>query len=486
MHFIFALAASVIAALDTKTQITAIAQIMITISQKRFDALAGYTRLPAIVLIIQEAGWFATDDERLLGLITWDRFDRDYGWIVLGRDGRGRFRAIDQDVSLPSFDDARERLAMALDKHAALPDESYHQGDEQGVPLDFFTPIVADDRINKTFKTLSSEERYSPARELIGAMMPFFEDADGNFVEQFQTTGFDPRLWELYLFATFTELGYAHEEGVAVPDLLLSSPAGCIAIEATTANPPQVGAAPDPKTDAEMQAYLENYVQIKLARALTRKLYHKQRYWDVDGVDGAPFVIALQDFHAPAAMTRIVPLAAEYLFGVRHSIVDGARKIERLEEHVYGNAREASNFFGLPEAENVSAVLLNPQGTITKFNRLGYIAGFGNRDVHMVRSGIARGELNSDDPRPTDFCHDVRDPEYSESWIEGAVVLHNPNARIPLDPDLIPGAAHEFLQTDGSIMSLLPDFQPYMSRTSITLGSESSENDDTASVELGI
>jgi len=58
--------------------------------------------------------------------------------------------------------------------------------------------------------------------------MPFFEDADGNFVEQFQTTGFDPRLWELYLFATFTELGFAHEDGVAVPDLLLSSPSGRI------------------------------------------------------------------------------------------------------------------------------------------------------------------------------------------------------------------------------------------------------------------
>jgi hypothetical protein len=482
MHFIFAGAASVIAALDTKTQITAIAQIMIAISQKRFDALAGYTRLPAIVLIIQEAGWFSTVDERLLGLVTWDRFDRDYGWIVLGRDGRGRFRAIDQNVSFPSFDDAKARLEAALEKHATLPDESYHQGDEQGARVDFFTPVVTENRINKTFKTLTGEERFSPARELIGAMMPFFEDVDGNFIEQFQTTGFDPRLWELYLFAAFTELGYAHEEGVAVPDLLLSSPAGRIAIEATTVNPPQVGAVPDPQADAEIRAYLENYVQIKVARSLTRKLYHKQRYWDATGIDGAPFVIALQDFHAPAAMTRIVPLATEYVFGVRHSIVDGERRIERLDEHVYGEAKEPSNFFALPEAENVSAVLLNPQGTISKFNRLGYIAGFGNREVQMVRSGIARGELNPADPRPTMFRHEVRDPGYSESWIEGAVVLHNPNARIPLDPDLIPGAAHEFLQPDGSIMSLLPDFQPYMSRTSITLGGQTSEMDDTSAV----
>lgn len=195
---------------------------MTPISQKRFDALAGYTRLPATVLTIQEAAWFSTLDERLLGLITWDRFDYDYGWIVLGRDQRGRFRAIDQDVSHPTFAEAQERLAAAIENYAALPDESYYQGDEKGPSVDFFTPTVAAAKLNPTFKVLVEQERFSPARELITAMMPFFEDADGNFVEQFQTTGFDPRLWELYLFATFTELGYAHEEGVAVPDFLLT------------------------------------------------------------------------------------------------------------------------------------------------------------------------------------------------------------------------------------------------------------------------
>jgi len=179
-------------------------------------------------------------------------------------------------------------------------------------------------------------------------------------------------------------------------------------------------------------------------------------------------------------MTRITPLAIEYVFGVRHSMVEGKRQIERLTEHVYGNAREPSNFFELPESENVSAVFLNPQGTITKFNRLGYIAGFGNRDVRMIRSGIARGEGNENDPRPTTFHQDVRDPAYAESWVEGAVVLHHPHARVPLDPDLIPGADHEFLQPDGSIMSLLPDFQPYISRTNITLGDDTSEVSDEA------
>src|SRR3546814_7829283 len=61
--------------------------------------------------------------------------------------------------------------------------------------------------------------------------------------------------------------------------------------------------------------------------------------------------------------------------------------------------------------------------------------------------------------RISDWSSDVcsSDLGYNESWIEGVVVLHNPNSRIPLDPDLIPGADHEFLMPDGSIMSMLPD-----------------------------
>ncbi len=42
-------------------------------------------------------------------------------------------------------------------------------------------------------------------------------------------------------------------------------------------------------------------------------------------------------------------------------------------------------------------------------------------------------------------------------------------ARIPLDPALIPGANHEFLQEEDRILSLLPDFHPYFSQTEITI-----------------
>src|SRR3546814_1457266 len=99
---------------------------------------------------------------------------------------------------------------------AAAPDAEFHQGDSERTPIDFFTPLVPAERLHPTYNILTSQERYSPARDLIAAMMRFHEDADGNLLEQFQTTGFDPRLWDIYLFATYNEPGYARDYAVAV------------------------------------------------------------------------------------------------------------------------------------------------------------------------------------------------------------------------------------------------------------------------------
>ena len=168
-------------------------------------------------------------------------------------------------------------------------------------------------------------------------------------------------------------------------------------------------------------------------------------------------------------MTMVVPAATEYVFGVRHTQANGRRHIEWIGDHRYGSAAEASGFFRLSGSENVSAVLVNPQGTLLKFNRLGYVAGFGDRRVRMIRRGIVRRDYDLVDPRPVPFEDRVHDPGYEETWVEGMVVLHNPNARIPLDPAMLPGATHEFLEPDGRITSLLPERPVYFSQTTIAL-----------------
>ena len=103
-----------------------------------------------------------------------DRIDHDFGWVILGRDERRRFRAIDVNTSLPSSEAARQQLFERMNEQYDKPDEAYHQGDALGSPTDFFTPRVPKEQLNRIFKILSGEERYSPARELIEAMMRFY------------------------------------------------------------------------------------------------------------------------------------------------------------------------------------------------------------------------------------------------------------------------------------------------------------------------
>ncbi|MFY8210800.1 MAG: hypothetical protein ACOVOE_16025 [Caulobacter sp.] len=435
--------------------------MLVDLPRRRFDALAGYTRVPQILALIEERAWYATSDERLLGVVTQDREDHDFGWVVLARDERLRYRGMDQNACLASFEAAREQMFTAMARLIVQPDAAFHKGDSKDRPVDFFATRAKPDRLNPLFKVLE-EERYSAARDLMSAMMRYFDDADGNFIEQFQTTGFDARLWELYLYAMTTEAGLARLP-VQVPDLVVQGPAGRVGIEAVTINPSTTGGAGWPTDPVEARAYIDGYVPVRIARALKSKLWHKTRYWTAPEMSGTPFVIALQDFHAPASMMFLTPMVTEYVFGVRHSIVDGKHRIERISEHRFGGLSEPSNFFSLAESENVSAVFINPTGTLNKFNRMGVQAGFGSPRIRIARTGLRRGELDDDHPGPKPFEQVVHAPGYSERWMEGAVVLHNPHALIPLDPALFPHANHEFLQPDGRIMSMLPAFHPYTS-----------------------
>ena len=62
--------------------------------------------------------WFADDAGAVLGAIAYDQSDLEWSLVVLGRDPRGQFRAIDRNNGLRALDDARrllvEKMAVAL------------------------------------------------------------------------------------------------------------------------------------------------------------------------------------------------------------------------------------------------------------------------------------------------------------------------------------------------------------------------------------
>ncbi len=350
-----------------------------------------------------------------------------------------------------------------------------HQGDPWSYE---FAPLAAS-AISKAFVALAEEERFSPARGIIEQMMHWHEDLDGIFVKQFQTTGFDARLWELYLFAAFAEMEYRIEHIHAVPDLTCVGVLGELTVEAMTVNPSrdQDGSIrPQPPRDSpeQQRAFLHEYMPIRFAKTLTSKL--DKEYWEKPSAKDKPLLFAIQDFSAEASMVSTRSALEVYLYGYDHEWEHDSNgqltiTARPVGEHRWGKKAIQSGFFDLPGAEHVSAVLSNNSGTISKFNRMGVLAGFGSPRVVLVRQGFAMDH----DPNavvPQEFRYRVHASGHQETWTEGLDVFHNPRAIYPIDPAMLPEAAHHRRLRDGRVESLIPPFHPLGSHTIIFLSED--------------
>lgn len=43
-------------------------------------------------MLAHEVAWFAAFNRKILGTVTFDRTDSDFGYVILGRDSRKMFR----------------------------------------------------------------------------------------------------------------------------------------------------------------------------------------------------------------------------------------------------------------------------------------------------------------------------------------------------------------------------------------------------------
>ncbi len=260
------------------------------ISKLRFDVLASYARSPLVATLATEVGWFEAKEAPVIAVLIFDR-DGEYSATVLAPDLAHRYRAVRRTDFHDSAQGAVAQLAETIaDLLPRLEDERV-QGDEER-PIDFFAPLVPAEQLHPSFMHLTQNRGWAAARTAIEHMMRWHNDVDGNFVEQFQTTGFDPRIWEVYLFATLTEMGYLLDRTAPVPDFVAVGRLGPIAVEATTVNPRFINGQlePEPPTETEVEriSYARHYMPIRYAGPLTAKL--KKKYWERDHVTGLPLV----------------------------------------------------------------------------------------------------------------------------------------------------------------------------------------------------
>jgi hypothetical protein len=441
------------------------------ISKLRFDALAGYVRDYRTSLYSVEQSWHSTSDEKVLGVVILDKNDGDFAGNVLGRDLKRRYRWVVMTDFFPTAHEAKNALKALMGEYSDRDETEFSQGDEVGEAVDFFTPVAPEERLNSDFLKLMNLEGFSPAREIISAMMYYFNDVDGNFVEQFQTTGFDARIWELYLFAAFHELGFGFDSTHSAPDYHCFGIGSEFLVEATTVNPTKRGGVPVivqvPENPQLQESYFQNYLPIKFGSSLYSKL--QKKYWEREHVCGKSLALAIQDFQAPASMNISSNALLEYLYGQRHDPQSTSNRTTPIRSHEYDGKSIPSGFFKLADSENIAAVFFNVSATISKFNRMGCLAGFGSDRVKLTRIGPWYN--HSDNAETPEFrTQEVVVSKYSETWVEGLSVCFNPEAKHPFDPNIFIGAALHIQDPEtGSVSSYLPENHPFGTRTFIEI-----------------
>ncbi len=437
------------------------------ISQQRFEVFT-LSKHPMARLMGTEVEWYSDIEETVIGMIYHDHTDKDWSYAVLGRDERSQFRYIDGDTSLERRSLARDKLWSKIRQYAEDGATVYPQGDAARKKNAIFDTKSNKSAINPIFLSVRDGKGHSPARDIIKEVAYAFVDLDGNFIQQFQSDGFNTRLWELYLRAFFHEEGFLLLDDHSTPDYHLRKWED-VFIEATTVNPsPSFDISHEPATQAEIRALMKDYMPIKFGSALYSKL--KKKYWELPHVAGKALVFAIHDFHMAGSMTWSHSALMPYLYASHGAVLfDDKGNLmqipEKIETHKFGNKEIPSGFFFQPDTENISAVLFSNSATISKFNRIGLLAGFGNENIKLIRKGYCYDH----DPNATDsqiFTHEIEQGKHLEPWGEGISILHNPNALYPLDPNLFPSVAHVFME-DGIIKSVMPEFFPYSSVTHV-------------------
>jgi hypothetical protein len=312
------------------------------------------------------------------------------------------------------------------------------------VDSDVFGAVVDRAQLHPSFVSVDEQRGHAAAREMIRRTAADFVDTDGNFAEQFQTTGFDQRIWELYLFAYFRSAGYAIDSSHAAPDFVLSRDRLELTVEATTANPS--GGQPAnaaPTDEEELREFIKHELPIRLGSPLFSKL--TRAYWDLPPARNRPFCLAIESFATSDSLHFSENEIGSYLFGLEttwhHDRGGRLHVVNRpFGEHVVGSKRIPSGFFAEPGADHVSAVLFSNAGTVGKFGRMGFQDGIGRDQIRvMIRGGTAY-DHDPDSVNPRQFTYEVGSRR--ERWGEGLVVFHNPGALHPLDDGAFPDATH--------------------------------------------
>ncbi|EKT4550763.1 hypothetical protein JE952_002419 [Flavobacterium psychrophilum] len=329
---------------------------------------------------------------------------------------------------------------------------------------DIYNIIVAENKLNNRFRLLTESSLLDPAKNIIENICLLINDNDGNFIKDFQSTGFDARLWEIYLFIFLYENQFEIIDDVNRPDFHVKKKDYNFFIEASLSAEKEdekysrefINEAVENK-DLAVQKELIDYYSIRLGSVLFSKL--NKKYWELDWVKGKSLVLAITPSHN--YISKFLPDAKimEYLYGVKMISKEENGELihiknEVVEEHTHGEKTIPSNFFSHQDTENISAVIFSNNCDLHKFNRMGYEHKLSEKNLIMVRSGFKYDD-STPNAKAKDFTYQVEKGKSIEDWNESLTIYHNPNAKIPLDPKAFQNVRQIWLNEAGEFDGIM-------------------------------
>ncbi len=303
--------------------------------------------------------------------------------------------------------------------------------------MDVFAPTVPAKDWHPNFRHFLRNES-EQFRRVISGWADGFQDRDGKFVREFQTT-MNSSFWELYLHAALKEIGYVVDFKHAAPDFVASMPSGSASFEAVIASHAD-GFAPEwardysPEIPEKVDLYeLVRFSAIRLAQAITAK--HRKyvdSYGKLSHVAGKPYVICVAPMDQPFFFLANDNALRQVLYGFdRHLVLPDSKTGElrpvgvSLVDSVTKDSGAAIpvGFFLDDRMKEVSAVLFSQTWAACKVHALSADDG---------RKVLFRAvRYQEDTTRPEQVA--VWKPDYHEKLLDGLHLCLNPFAATPLD-----------------------------------------------------
>lgn len=311
-----------------------------------------------------------------------------------------------------------------------MPKSLATSGDDR-MSIDLFSVLVSEERLHPNFRKLLEDDS-EDVREVIQSWSSGFQDRDGKFVKEFQTT-FNSSFWEIYLFAVLKSLNLEVDGHHHAPDFVVKDKP--VVLEATIASHAADGV---PEWEKTVEGVTEMDIHRSQTNAVVRasNAFHSKsrkyldRYQMLEHVEGKSFVIAIANF-GTEDFFMLGDVAMQWLL----YDVDARGDVKKTN-----GASVPLGLFNDDRFFHISAVVYSSTATWGKARALG------DGDDASIFQAIRVKE------NTTPIRVAAKKSEYHESLTDGLRLFLNPYAESPLDVSCIsdPGIRIFDAKKDGS------------------------------------